>query len=238
MFGSGPHTNVFKIYDAVFGTLFNDIKIVRDSGSSTQTFEVPICYGYGDKAVLAKRGKPKIGDVQSVYPRMSYQCIGMAHAMNRQGNKKNILFRSDGQYQFNRVPYDFTYELNVKAKNKTDIQQILSQILPYFTPTVNVSVKDNPELDMSTDIPIRLESTTPQEDYEGAVSERETLEATLSFTLQGWVYHKVKQGTLINRVEITIDDYVDNLTLIEAYTVPDGVTEDDVYEIEEVKTEL
>ena len=78
--------------------------------------------------------------------------------------------------------------LSLLVKNAEDGTQILEQILPFFTPSFIVPIKEVEELNIVRDTPVILESVDVQDTYEGDYLTRRVLEWTLGFTLKGYLY--------------------------------------------------
>jgi hypothetical protein len=105
------------------------------------------------------------------------------------------------KYQYQPVPYDMQFEMNILVKNAEDGTRIVEQIVPYFTPAFTVSVNVVPEVDGARDIPIVLNSISSQDQYEGNFEQRRVLIWTLSFTLKGYLYGPSKKSKLIKQAE-------------------------------------
>jgi hypothetical protein len=165
-------------YIAAFGSLFNNIHIVRTSpDSATQTLKVPVTYGPKEKWLYRKTQDPMPGvddQVEMLLPRMSFEIIAV-------------------QAQYNPVPYNFMIELNVMTKTIGDNYMITEQILPFFTPDYTITVNDLPELNLEKDIPIVLNGVRNEDTWTGDFKERRTLTSTLSFTLKGYLYPPANQ---------------------------------------------
>lgn len=234
MFGNHFNHNTIRIYNAVFGGLFNDIEILRDDG---KRIPVPISYGAGAKYFLLKRDNPdNQREVSITLPRMSYKLEALNHDISRQGNKSQEL-QNNATYQYNRVPYDFIYTLSIKTKTVDDGHQIIEQILPYFTPILNVKIQDSSDLGIVSTIPIRLDSTTPIDNFEGSMEDTRELEWDLSFNLKGWLYNRSKVGVQIKEVIINLDDYMKNFQTNTYAVNPSSANIDDEYVIDETITE-
>jgi hypothetical protein len=90
--------------------------------------------------------------------------------------------------------------LYVYAKNQNDGLQIIEQILPYFNPDYNLSMKSIPELDIKNDLPILLNSIGFQDDYEGDMTTRRAIIWTLSFVMKLNFYGPINKQGIINKV--------------------------------------
>ena len=93
------------------------------------------------------------------------------------------------------VPYSMQFELGIMCKLNDDALQIVEQILPYFQPSYNLTIKLVDSLKEKRDIPIVLENVTFQDDYEGDFNTRRVLYYTLRFTAKTYLFGPVSSAT-------------------------------------------
>lgn len=214
MFGRTWNHDTLRKYIIVFGTLFNDIYINRTNSTDEiiQTLKIPLTYGPKDKVLARLEQNPTMGNqVGIVLPRISFEMTSMEYDPTRKLNTLNKLTKQSAtagtddevKYQYQPVPYDMQFEMNILVKNSEDGTRIVEQIVPYFTPDFTVSVNLMPEVDAARDIPIILNSITHQDTYEGSFEERRAVIWTLTFTMKGWLYGPTKKSKLIKYAETT-----------------------------------
>lgn len=214
MFGRTWNHDSLRKYIIVFGTVFNDIYINRlsSTGEVLQTLKIPLTYGPKDKVLARLDQNPEMtNQVGIVLPRISFEMTSLEYDPTRKLNTLNKLTKQSAtagtddevKYQYQPVPYDMQFEMNILVKNAEDGTRIVEQIVPYFTPDFTVSVNLVPEVDGPRDIPIILNSITSQDQYEGTFTERRVLTWTLSFTLKGYLYGPTKKSKLIKKAETT-----------------------------------
>ena len=214
MFGRTWNHDSLRKYIIVFGTVFNDIYINRLSATNEvlQTLKVPLTYGPKDKVLARLDQNPELlNQVGIVLPRISFEMTSLEYDSTRKLNTLNKLTKQsvtagtddEVKYQYQPVPYDMQFEMNILVKNAEDGTRIVEQIVPYFTPDFTVSVNLVPEVDGPRDIPIILNSISSQDQYEGNFTERRVLTWTLSFTLKGYLYGPTKKSKLIKLAETT-----------------------------------
>ena len=214
MFGRTWNHDSLRKYIIVFGTVFNDIYINRLSATNEvlQTLKVPLTYGPKDKVLARLDQNPELlNQVGIVLPRISFEMTSLEYDSTRKLNTLNKLTKQsvtagtddEVKYQYQPVPYDMQFEMNILVKNAEDGTRIVEQIVPYFTPDFTVSVNVVPEVDGPRDIPIILNSISSQDQYEGNFTERRVLTWTLSFTLKGYLYGPTKKSKLIKLAETT-----------------------------------
>ena len=211
-----------------FGSLFNNIQIESTNSSGTKNFiRVPLSYGPKEKFIRRLEESSSISDstkVQMTLPRMGFNITGIAYDPQRKRNtlgKRYHFKNSEGagttaghpSYSYSEVPYNFNISLYAFTRNMTDNLQIMEQILPYFTPEFNVTVRFS-DLNPKVDIPIILTGVNLEEEFEGDYDTRRNLTAQYDFTVKSSVFGEVKQKNNILYTETTFFELVgDNYKL-------------------------
>ena len=201
-----------------FGTLFNDIHVVRknNSGAITQSMKVPLAYGPKQKW-LARIDQDAGLDskVAITLPRMGFEIQNLtydpARKLNRVQKFKKVKSSASSadklDTQFMPVPYNLNVQLYAMAKNSDDALQMVEQILPYFQPDYTLTIKDMPEMGVARDIPIVLNSINYEDSYKGDYAERRAIMYTLDFTTKFYLYGPVTSSKVIKTVQV--DQYTD-----------------------------
>jgi len=201
-----------------FGTLFNDIHVVRknNSGAITQSMKVPLAYGPKQKW-LARIDQDAGLDskVAITLPRMGFEIQNLtydpARKLNRVQKFKKVKSSASSadklDTQFMPVPYNLNIQLYAMAKNSDDALQMVEQILPYFQPDYTLTIKDMPEMGVARDIPIVLNSINYEDNYKGDYAERRAIMYTLDFTTKFYLYGPVTSSKVIKTVQV--DQYTD-----------------------------
>ncbi|PNX49274.1 MAG: hypothetical protein BV459_00370 [Thermoplasmata archaeon M11B2D] len=204
MIGPYFYHEITRKISIAFGSLFNDISIQRldNNGVVVDTIEVPLSYG-PHQAYLTRlqQDKSLLGvdtGIQMVLPRIAYDLIGITYDSSRKlqsGIKlRNCSDPSSSAYSYNRVPFIWDFDLAIMTKNMDDMLQIAEQILPFFTPTLTVTIKDLEELGVATDIKIELTGVTLEDTYESAFDDLRALTWVLSFAVKGYLYPAVSNS--------------------------------------------
>lgn len=197
MFGQHFYNQRVRKSVAVFGSLFNNLYVVRKGGASSSFSQMKVPLSYGPKRKFLERiadmdnGEQAERQVAIKLPRMSFELISLAYDSNRQLPKMNSYKRSIAgeatkmSKYYIGVPYLLSFQLNIYGKSHDDCLQVVEQIIPYFNPQYTVSVKpyDNVE-DIAEDVPIALQSVSFSDDYEGALETRRTIIYTLDFEMK------------------------------------------------------
>ena len=201
-----------------FGTLFNDIHIVRkdNNGSITQSMKVPLAYG-PKKKWLARLDQDAglESKVAITLPRMGFEIQDLAYDPSRKLNRVQKFKKSKSSAdasgkldsQFMPVPYNLNIQLYAMAKQSDDALQMVEQILPYFQPDYTLTIKDMPEMGIARDIPIVLNSINYEDSYRGDFAERRAIMYTLDFTTKFYLYGPVTSSAVIKSVQV--DQYTD-----------------------------
>lgn len=191
-----------------FGNMFNNITIQRKDadGNNVQLIRVPISYAPKQKflARIQQRPDSTVRNTQIVLPRMSFEMISLDYDPARKISpiQRSRALSNDANTlntQYAPTPYNITVILYVYAKNQDDGLQIIEQILPYFNPDYNLTLKAVPELNILNDLPIILDSIMFEDDYEGDFSVRRSIIWTLSFTMKLNFYGPVSPQGIIRK---------------------------------------
>ena len=209
------HETTRKVVVA-FGTLFNNIQLVRknNDGVVTQSMKVPLAYGPRQKFLVRLREDPDLTkQVAITLPRIGFEINGLSYDPTRKLNrvqqfkktKSGNSSKLDTQYM--PVPYNLGFELYVLAKNSDDALQIVEQILPFFQPDYTLTINDMPAMSVKRDVPIVLNSISYEDDYEGDFATRRAIIYTLDFTAKFYLYGPVTGQSIIKTVQV--DQFTD-----------------------------
>ena len=200
-----------------FGTLFNNIQIVRknSSGVITQSMKVPLAYGPQQKFLARLNNDPALGaKVAVTLPRLGFEMTGITYDPNRKLNRVQKMRKvktSDSSKidtQYMPVPYNIEFTLYAMAKNSDDALQIVEQILPYFQPDYTITINDMADMGIKRDVPIILSSVSYEDSYQGNFEERRAIIYTLTFTAKFYLYGPVTSDKVIRTVQV--DQYTDS----------------------------
>jgi len=197
---------------AAFGTIFSDVIYVNDYG---QEVLVPLHYAPREKFVEFIQVKPDYDnalDTDTTLPRFGFELISVDFDSTRMLNPMSRMTHrtdSESRYMFNRVPYNFAFNLYLAARKFEDSLKIVEQIVPFFTPDLNITIRDKEDFDISTDIPVVLNNTSFVIDYQGSFETRRTIQWDFSFTAKGYLYSNVREQTRIKEtiIKMTNQDF-------------------------------
>lgn len=199
------HKTIRKI-NAAFASLFNNIVLIRynTDGSENQRLIVPIEFGDKEKYLKRLEGDPELHKkIQVLLPRMSYELTGFRYDASRKLNTNNLNFASSSSSdkvlsQYNPIPYDFSFALTIYTRTVEDGNQILEQIIPYFTPDYSLRLNLIPEMNITRTVPIVLNSVQQMIDADGPFnSEVRTVMWTLGFNVKAFIFGAIKDSPII-----------------------------------------
>jgi len=202
--------SLMRKYILYFGTIFNNICVVRKGVQDQveQIVSVPIVYGPKSHWLTRLRQDPDLLKSTAIeLPRMSFEIIGMNYDGERKLQTLNKTFKKQGNglvnQQFTPVPYDINFQLTIYSKNADDALQIVEQILPYFNPDYTATLKLIDGVDYSVDVPIILASVVNEDSYEGSLeADKRYIFYTLLFNMKAYFWGPTNKAGLIKKAII------------------------------------
>ena len=201
-----------------FGTLFNNIQIVRKNSAGTivQSMKVPLAYGPQQKFLARLNADPSLASKVAVtLPRLGFEMTGITYDPTRKLNRvqkfRKVKSSTDDSNkldtQYMPVPYNINFTLYAMAKNSDDALQIVEQILPYFQPDYTLTINDMADMGIKRDVPIILNDVSYEDNYQGDFTERRAIIYTMTFTAKFYLYGPVTSSSVIKTVQV--DQYTD-----------------------------
>ena len=209
------HETIRKIIVS-FGTIFNNIQIVRknSSGNITQSMKVPLAYGPKQKFLTRIREDASISKTTAItLPRIAFEIQTLSYDTTRKLNRVTKIRKTSAkgsgklETQYMPVPYNVDLQLFVMAKSGDDALQIIEQILPFFKPEYTITVNDNLDMKQKRDVPIVLTGIDYEDNYDGDFTTRRAIIYTLSFTAKFYLYGPVTSQSVIKSVQV--DQFTD-----------------------------
>lgn len=210
-----------------FGNLFNNIEIdrINASGNISKSIRVPLAYAPRQKflARIDQLPTPEERNVQVVLPRMSFELVRIEYDPTRKlaSTQQNRYATGTDtlRTQYVPVPYNIYLNLYIYAKNSDDALQVVEQILPYFNPDFNLTIKAVPDLNIKHDIPIILNNVDFTDNYDGEFTERRAIVWTLSFVMKTNFYGPASKQGVIRTAKVNYYDNPELSNLLGTYTV-------------------
>lgn len=228
---------VIKKYTAIFSSIFSDITIKKRKSDGTEYYtEVPIRFSQKQKDKDINNSYPNIDEKSAGgFSRNSiiiaYEIVDISYDPDRNTSQFNK-FEHSGEFSYNRSPYNIVFNVYISSEKLDDALQILEQIAPFFTPSINVKIDEG--IFGISNVPIILNSIGTNIDYQGLASDRRTIEFTLIFTMKGWLYRNKNVAKLITQTVFSIGDFDTNELFQTEITkvIPNTATINDDYIIE------
>ena len=201
-----------------FGTMFNNINIVRkdNNGTITQSMKVPLAYGPKQKWLTRLDTDPSLASAVAItLPRLGFEIGSLTYDATRKLNRvqkfKKVKSSSSNanklDTQFMPVPYNMDITLYAMAKNSDDALQIVEQILPFFQPDYTLTLNDMADMGIKRDVPIILNDVGYEDNYQGDFESRRAIIYTMGFTTKFYLYGPVTSSSVIKTVQV--DQYTD-----------------------------
>jgi len=204
------HGTIRKLVIA-FGNLFSGMRIERTNGAGVkqQIIDVPISYGPKNKWLRMLQERPDYEKgLQVTQPRMSFEVVDYRFDQTRKiGTKGSYRIGTIDKMRakvFNPVPYDVHINLYSLCDSQEESLQILEQVLPYFSPSLTISVEVIPEFGICKDIPIVLNGVDVADTYDGSPQEKRSVVQTFNFVAKLDLF-----GPIIHNNKIIKNVYTD-----------------------------
>jgi hypothetical protein len=224
-----------------FATIFDGMHI-KDGFNRLIT--VPLHYSPRQKWLENLQNNPNLDtrDYDITLPRMGFEFLSMQFDA---GRHLNPLHRIDDvmttdeenarSFMYNRVPYNWNVALYIAAERFEHLLQIIEQIVPFFTPELNLTLKDIDNFNLETNIPVILNAIDYNIDYEGTFDTQRIVSATLQFSMKGYQYSNIR---VLNRIKTAITtlhnaDYDRMYERLMSQVNPPTANKSDTYTIED-----
>jgi hypothetical protein len=219
------YNSIIRNYVIAFGSIFNDITIVRRNSDDTiqKSIKVPLAYGPSEKFLALIYGNDKTIEL----PRIAFEITTLQYDSERKlsklGGHTHDITSISKKFVYNPVPYDIEFDLFIMVKNADDGTQILEQILPYFTPSFSIPIKELSSDSLLRNTPLVLNMVSLEDDYDGDFYTKRSITWTISFTMKGFLYGNDKDIPIIREITSNVSD-TNNSAASTSVTTPDPIT--------------
>ena len=235
MLGTQFYNQAVRKTVIAFGTLFNNIELKKTvDGQVLETEKVPLAYGPKQKFLYRLQGNPTDGrKVAITLPRLYFEMTSIDYDSSRKTpatQKYKTVINDEGKEvrtQYVPVPYNIGFEVGIIAKSQDDGLQILEQILPFFQPSFNMSIKFIPDMNETRDVAVVLNSVDFDDDWEDDFSTRRSITYSMQFTAKSYIYGPYTKADVIRKSRIieTIGDTAVNKRQVELTYTPKAKTD-------------
>lgn len=195
MFGQFATNKSIEKYLALFGGLFSQIRLVRQSpDGDIQQQTVPIAF-VGNERYDTRAQQDPTGNKQIAMqlPRMAYDLIDVSYDSDRQLNPmaKEVMFSATNNpvVHYQPSPWTLIISLEIRTRNQTDMFQIFEQIVPYFNPTFSLKsiLLDGTNCPINVDI--SLLGVSIRNTVEGAlIGPTKEQVWSITFAMKTWIF--------------------------------------------------
>ena len=224
-----------KIIVAV-GSIFDNVTFMGDHGDEIR---VPLYYSPREKFIENRSSNPSIESTafNEIFPAIGFELQSLTFAPERHLNPlariENVRADDNMIRSYNRIPYDLTFSVTVGAKRFEDSLKIMEQIIPFFTPNVNLTIRDREEFKLETNIDVVLNSVALNMTYEGSYDGQRSILWDLQLTAKSYYYTPVDSLTRIKEslIEMRSMDFDQKFETYSAEIVPRNAKPTDPHQI-------
>ena len=243
MFGNHFYHSTMRKAVAVFGTLFNNINVVRSKADVSIISQVKVPLAYGPKQKFLSRIDQDTGSNASMavkLPRMGFEITSLELDSTQKLAKRNTIIESHASDATKKktikhqVAYNINVSLYILTKNQDDGLQVVEQILPYFQPEYNLTINPVSGFAYKQDVPIILTGVTMSDEYEGDYQTRRALIYQLDFTMKMKFFGPTGNQGVIRTVNIDLNSNAGGSDILEEMDFaisPSSADEDDNYTV-------
>ena len=243
MFGDHFYHATMRKSVAVFGTLFNNLKVIRKAADGSVLNQVRVPLAYGPKQKFLARLDQETGfdaPMAIKLPRMAFEITSLTLDTTQKLAKRNQVVELHASDVTKKktvkhfTSYDIGMSLYIMAKNQDDGLQIVEQILPYFSPEYNVTIRPIDGFDHKQDVAIILGGVQIDDQYEGEFTERRVLIYQLDFTMKMKFYGPTSNQAIIREINIDFNEDSSGANILENLDItidPSTADEDDDYTV-------
>jgi len=202
-----------------FGTIFNNIQLVRkdNAGKVQQTMKVPLAYGPRQKFLVRLADDADLSKAAAVtLPRIGFEITGLTYDPGRKLNRVQKFKKVKGDTtktqqldtQYMPVPYNVNFSNFIFLQNsQMMLYKLLNRFYHTFNQTTQSTMNDNADMGVKKDIPVILNSISYEDDYQGDFTTRRAIIYTMDFTCKFYLYGPVTSSKVIKTVQV--DAYTD-----------------------------
>ena len=236
MLGSHFYNETIRRTVIGFGTLFNNIDVkTRDPETNEviETEKVALAYGPKQKFLYRLFENPSTQKVAITMPRIYFEMTGISYDSTRKTSPvqkyKNVIEDNGNEVrvQYLPVPYTLNFELGILSKDQDTGLQILEQILPFFQPSFNITLKMIPDMDEKRDVSVTLNSVNLEDEWDESFLNRRLVVYTLQFSAKTYLYGPYRKADIIRKAKVieTVGDQEVNRRAAELTYTPKAKTD-------------
>lgn len=206
--------NMVRKHLVAFADLFNNYRITRPDNTE---YIVPVKLATAEKILsMAKEPDEPRGRIKITLPIFGIVMAGMTFDSQRAKHPSHAITSNDKLSRiFQPIPYNISVELGILASKASELFNLLEQVLPFFQnhrmyPMIDFKFIDGSEI--QHDVPVILDSASPEIKSDIGQNDENVFMANLSFTMKGWIHHSLySEGNakLIEYIDVDFEQYID-----------------------------
>lgn len=209
MIGQFFYNRSIKKVIATFGSLFSDVVI---QAGTDEIITVPIHYAHKQKFIEVLMNNT---DVRNMYtdiglPVMGFEITSFTYAPERMTNPLNVQNMkknaNEVDFIFTSIPYSIGIELYIATNTVDEGYQIIEQIVPFFTPQLNVTISDIDFHNIKTNLVFDLTSFSQDIQNESTFDEKRVCLFNFSFICHTKFHSNPRSLERIKNVIISMKD--------------------------------
>jgi hypothetical protein len=197
------HNSIRKYTLALLST-FNGLKVEHKLSDGTYTqSNIPIVYTSKEKSTILDDHTTEqlLSGNYNVLPRIALSLTAMNRSDTRMTNKYIKINVKDGEFNFNAVPYEFTFDMDIICRGMNEASMIIEQIVTKFNPTYTIRINEVPNQSEPTSVPVQLlDISLSSEEFEEIHENMVTISVGLN--LKGNFYSPIENMERIHEVDI------------------------------------
>lgn len=172
--------------------------------------------------------------INRILPMLTYEMTSIQREEANQTNPLGSRFRGrileeegiTGRRIGVPMSYKFGFKLNVWTNSIRNGMFILDQILPVFTPDVQIRIKENKELNIINDVKVVINDISMDDNYRDSFEKNRICSWTIGFNLWAHISPSPRAAKIISKVVIDMEDTVNNNLETYIYTGKEFGTDD------------
>lgn len=186
---------------------FNGLKVEYKKNDEFLYKNIPIKYSTREKLNLFDEVEEKhiLSGNYNVLPRTTIALTTIVKNNERQTNKFNKIATTEfGEFIFNAVSYDFSYDMTIMCRGMNEASMIIEQITSRFNPTYTLLINEVPNQINPTSVPLTLlDISIESQEYDELSTD--IISINVGFILKGNFYSPVEQMEKIKNVDMYLN---------------------------------
>ena len=196
------------------GDIFCDIKthIYTSAGEDTgRTKDVNIMFGPVDGTYLKRVDQGEAIRYYTQNPKIGILLRDIKFAQNRAMGQNEFLYAYNPTSAFHDLasfieyvqptPYNFNFQLQIRADNMSDMAQVVENILPHFYPQNSIRVREFVNVNVSRNLKVILDGCDFDFVEVMDQTERREIKCNIGVTVEGVMYRPISTEGIIKHIK-------------------------------------